>query len=96
MRSGIILGITVVVVLLFQGCGRKAPLTLPSYKAKEPQSQAPQGAASQVPASQPMSTQPDATQPDSIQTPVIQVPASGPPDLQSTTEPAKQQGNEHE
>lgn len=39
MRSGIFLGITVVLVVL-QGCGRKGPLTLPASQAQAPLPQA--------------------------------------------------------
>lgn len=48
MRTGIILGLTVVMALLIQGCGRKAPLTLPAPKAKAAQAEA----ASQTPVPQ--------------------------------------------
>ena len=66
MRSGINTGIiaaTVIVTLALtlQGCGRKAPLTLSSSKARVSSSQASQGAASQVPAANPQSPEPQKT-----------------------------------
>lgn len=40
MRAITILGVTVVLAVLLQGCGRKAPLTLPSSKAHASKAQA--------------------------------------------------------
>lgn len=48
MRTKIVLGVTVVAALLMQGCGRKAPLTLPAPKAKAALAEA----ASQTPVPQ--------------------------------------------
>src|SRR3989338_1527698 len=63
MRAITILSVTVVLAVLLQGCGRKAPLTLPSSKARVSQSQAHQGAASQVPASLTPATSPQTPDP---------------------------------
>lgn len=41
MRSKTILGVTVILAVLMQGCGRKAPLTLPAAKPPATKTQAP-------------------------------------------------------
>lgn len=96
MRSGITLGHTIsgltangftavaiimTLALPLQGCGRKAPLTLPTSKARGATGQTPQGTASQIPAPQ---------------APALQTPATNlhTPEPQKTAEPIKLQGNE--